>query len=73
MDQTAYERYKWTWEQVEADDEYRFLMEKFREAQADLRAAMDRLSPEHRQNVTEYLGLLAELQDRAVQIACMAP
>ena len=73
MDQTAYERYKWTWEQVEVDDEYRFLMEKLREAQADLRAAMVRLSPEHRQNVTEYLGLLAELQDRAVQIACMAP
>ena len=55
------------------DVEYLHLMEKFREAQADFRAAMETLTPEHRQDVTEYLGLLAELQDRAIQLACMAP
>ena len=73
MNQTAYERYQWTQEQQFTDVEYLQLMEKFREAQADFRAAMETLTPEHRQDVTEYLGILAELQDRAIQLACMAP
>ena len=73
MNQTAYERYNWTQEQHFADAEYLYLMEKFRKAQADFRAAVDTLTPEHRQSVTEYLGLLAELQERSIQIACMAP
>lgn len=73
MDQTAYERYKWTQQQLDTDAEYLHLLVKFQEAQADFRAAMETLTPEHRQNVTEYLGLLGELQDRSVQIACMAP
>ena len=73
MNQTAYERYQWTQEQQFTDVEYLHLMEKIREAQADFRAAMEDLTPERRQDVTEYLGLLAELQDRAIQLACMAP
>ncbi len=73
MDKTAYDRYQWTQEQQFTDAEYLYLLGKFRAAQADFRAAADTLTPEHRQNVTEYMGLLAELQDRAIQIACMAP
>lgn len=68
-----YERYKWTAEQLYTDTEYLHLTARLRQAAPDFQAAMNQLSPEHRQNVTEYLGILAELQDRSVQIACMAP
>ena len=73
MDSLAYERYKWIHRKMEEDEEFLYLQEKLREAGPDFQAAMEALSPEHRQSVTEYLGILGELYDRMTEISCCVP
>lgn len=73
MDSLAHERYKWIKRQLEEDPEFLHLQDRLREAAPDFSAAMDALSPEHRQSITEYLGILAELSDRTVEICCLMP
>ena len=53
--------------------EYLYLLERLRQAQPDFAAAMALLPPEHRESVTEYLGILAELYDRITEICCYVP
>ena len=57
----AHERYKWIRRQEETDEEYLYLMERLRQAMPGFQAAMNVLSPEHRENITEYLGILEEI------------
>ena len=73
MDNLAHERYKWIHRKLEEDPEFLLLRERLREAEADFLAAMEALSPEHRQSVTEYLGILGELSDRLTEICCYVP
>ena len=69
----AHERYKWIKNQQETDEEYLHLMERLRQAMPGFQAAMNVLSPEHRENITEYLGILGELSDRTTEICCYMP
>ena len=73
MENKAHERYKWIKRQSEEDEEFLHLMERLRQATPDFQAAMDFLPPEHRENVTEYLGILGELSDRTMEICCYMP
>ena len=73
MENRAHERYKWINRQLETDGEYLHLMERLRQAEPDFLAAMDTLPREHRENITEYLGILAELSNRTTEICCYVP
>ena len=73
MSDKAHERYKWLKQQQEEDTEYLYLMERLRQAHPDFAAAMNFLPPEHRESVTEYLGILEELSDRTTEICCYMP
>ena len=73
MENKAHGRYKWIQRQLETDEEYLHLMERLRQATPDFRAAMNALPPEHRESITEYLGILAELSDRTTEICCYVP
>lgn len=73
MENMAYERYKWINRQLEEDEELLCLLERLRNAQPEFQVAMETLSPENRQNVTEYLGILGEITDRITELCCCAP
>ena len=73
MENKAHARFKWIREQLDTDGEYLHLMERLRKAAPDFAAAMNVLPPEHRDSVTEYLGILAELSDRTTEICCYVP
>ena len=73
MENKAHQRYKWLCQQREEDAEYLHLLERLRQAQPDFADAMELLPPEHRESVTEYLGILAELYDRVTEICCYVP
>ena len=73
MDNLAHARYKWIHSQMEEDAEFLHLRERLRQAGPDFQAAMDALSPEHRQSITEYLGILGEISDRITEISCYVP
>ena len=69
----AHERYKWIKNQQETDEEYLHLIERLERAKPDFRRAMEALSQEHRDSITEYLGILGELSDRTTEICCYLP
>ena len=73
MFEKAHERYKWIKRQVELDEEYLHLMGRLRESEPEFQSAMAVLSPEQRDAVIEYLGILAELSDRTTEICCYMP
>ena len=73
MENKAHERYKWLNRQLETDEEILHLMQRLRQAQPDFQAAMNALSQDHRDSITEYLGILAELSDRTTEICCYVP
>ena len=69
----AHDRYRWIKQQVETDEEYLHLMGRLRQAMPDFQAAMNTLPQEHRDAITEYLGILGELSDRTTEICCYMP
>ena len=73
MENKAHERYKWIKQQVEIDEEYLHLMRRLRENEPAFQAAMNALSREHRESITEHLGILAELSDRTTEISGYVP
>lgn len=73
MIQRAYERYCWIFEAKESDPEYLALRQRFLAQEPEFRALMQALPPAKRQVINEYLGILAELEERAMELACFAP
>lgn len=73
MIQRAYERYCWILEAKESDPEYLSLRQRFLDQEPEFRALMQGLPLEQREVITEYLGILAELEERAMELACFAP
>lgn len=73
MENKAHERYKWIKQQLETAGEYLHLMERLRENEPAFQAALDTLSPEHRESILEHLGILGELSDRTTEICCYMP
>ena len=73
MPDKSYERYKRVRSQLETDGEYRYLLRRLEECTPAFGEAVAALSPGHRDAVMEYLGILAELDARAVELACFGP
>jgi hypothetical protein len=73
MENKAHERYKWIRGQEDTDGEYRHLLQRLRENGPAFQAAMEALPQEHRESVTEHLGILAELYERITEICCYVP
>ena len=73
MQDKSYERYKRLNEEIWADEEIIHLAERLQEAEPGYRDAMNALSPEHRENMTEYLGTLGEIYDRITEICSFLP
>ncbi len=73
MENKAHERYKWINRQLETDEEILHLLARLRENEPAFQAAMNALPREHRDSVTEHLGILAELSDRTTEICCYMP
>ena len=73
MEIKAHARYKWIKQQVEADEEYRHLLERLRQAKPDFLAALNALTPEQRDSVIEYIGICEELSERTTEICCYMP
>ena len=73
MPDRSYERYQKLNEEIWADREIIHLMERLRKAEPGYRDAMNALSPEHRRNMTEYLGTLREIYDRITEICSFLP
>lgn len=73
MENNAHERYKWINRQLETDEEILHLMQRLRENMPAFQAAMNALPQEHRESITEHLGILAEISDRTTEICCYVP
>ncbi len=73
MSKAAYDRYKWIEKQLEADEEYQLLMRRLRENEPAFHAALDTLTPEHREAIVEHMGICAEMAERTTEIACFGP
>lgn len=66
----AYRRYLQLQTMLEADDEYVSLMGRREAKLPAMKAALETLPEAQRESVIEYLGLCAELENRAMEIAC---
>lgn len=73
MLQNAYLRYCYIMEKLETDPEYLEMERRLVAQESAFRELRESLSPGQREVLTEYLGLLAELEERAMEIACFAP
>lgn len=69
----ANERYTFVQKRLETDAEYLALEERHREQYREFQELMQSLTEEQRQVVTEFVGICAELDERALEIACFAP
>ena len=73
MSDNSYQRYKWVRSQLETDVEYQYLLRRLGECAPAFGEAVAALSPDHRDAVMEYLGILAELDARVLELACFCP
>lgn len=73
MLEQAYQRYEYIRRAQESDPEYLALRQRFLDQEPEFRALMQGLPPAKRQVINEYLGILAELEERAMELACFAP
>ena len=73
MQEIAYRRYEYVQKQLQTDEEYLALEGQRREREAEFRALMGKLPEDQRSVVTEYIGICAELEERALELACFAP
>lgn len=70
---SAFHRYLWVQDRLESDREYAALLRRQQELEPVFQAVFRSLSEPDRAILTEYLGLLAELENRALELACFAP
>ena len=68
----AYARYCAIEEQLVNDKELGALKQRLAEESAALNRILDRLSEEDRAVISEYLGLLAEIEQRTVDLSCFS-
>ena len=68
----AYARYCAIEEQLENDKELGALKQRLAEETAALNRILDRLPEEDRAVILEYLGLLAEIEQRIVELSCFS-
>ena len=68
----AYARYCAIEELLENDKELGALKQRLAEEAAALNRVLDRLSEEDRAVILEYLGLLAETEQRTVELSCFS-
>ena len=70
MTEKDYTRYCAIEVRLKNDDEMKVLKHRLEAASADLDSVLSRLSNGEQAAVTEYLGILAEIQQRIVELAC---
>ena len=68
----AYARYCAIEEQLVNDKELGALKQRLAEESAALNRVLDRLSEEDRAVISEYLGLMAEIEQRTVELSCFS-
>ena len=68
----AYARYCAIEEQLENDKELGALKQRLAEESSALNRVLDRLSEEDRAVISEYLGLMAEIEQRIVELSCFS-
>ena len=68
----AYARYCAIEEQLENDKELGALKQRLAEESSALNRVLDRLSEEDRAIIFEYLGLMAEIEQRIVELSCFS-
>ena len=73
MLEQAYKRYEYIRKAQESDPEYLALRQRFLDQEPEFRAVMQVLPSGQREVINEYLGILAELEERAMELACFAP
>ena len=73
MLEQAYKRYEYIRKAQESDSEFLALRQRFLAQEPVFRTLMEGLQPEQREVITEYLGILAELEERVMELACFAP
>ena len=65
----AYHRYCALEETMAEDEEYCYLKHRLEDVSPGFESAVARLSPEDQAYITEYLGILAEIQQRITELA----
>ena len=68
----AYARYCAIEEQLVNDKELGALKQRLAEESSALNRVLDRLSEEDRAVISEYLGLMAEIEQRIVELSCFS-
>ena len=68
----AYARYCAIEELLENDKELGALKQRLAAESAALNRVLDRLSEEDRAVISEYLGLIAEIEQRIVELSCFS-
>ena len=68
----AYARYCAVEEQLVNDKELGALKQRLAEESSALNRVLDRLSEEDRAVISEYLGLMAEIEQRIVELSCFS-
>ena len=68
----AYARYCAIEEQLVNDKELGALKQRLAEESSALNRVLDRLSEEDRAVISEYLGLMAEIEQRTVELSCFS-
>ena len=68
----TYARYCAIEELLENDKELGALKQRLAEESSALNRVLDRLSEEDRAVISEYLGLLAEIEQRIVELSCFS-
>lgn len=59
--------------ELETDTEYRALSQRLAELEPQFRAAVELLPEEHRDTITEFIGIYGEMAERETEIACWLP
>ena len=70
MDKQAYEQYAKLCQMLEWDSEFQDLEARRLVREVDLCALMRELTKEQKEILTDYMGICAEQQVRAMEIAC---
>ena len=66
----AYDRYRAIEALLESDEELSILKQRLLKASMELESILARLAEDEQAVITEYTGLLAEIEQRIVEIAC---
>ena len=69
MTENPYARYCALEEVIAQDDEYCDLKRRLEKASPAFESAVAQLSPENQAHITEYIGILSEIQQRITELA----